>query len=258
MLNAESRQRLKLILPAGLLATKPWLVAQGLNPHFIDNAVKSQTLLILTPGVYVREASQVNWKGVVTSLQRMSLFPVHVGGLSALDQEGLAHYQSRSKHIHIELYAETALPAWLNKIDSNIHFEWHSTRRLWPASLMQEIRYLREDHWRESLPPLLYSTPEKAIIEALAAVPTAMSFEHADQLMQSLPTLSPKKVDALLRASSSIKSKRLFLWLSQQHNHAWFKYLKPEEYDLGVGKREIARGGRLDKTWNITVPRESN
>lgn len=256
MLNAESRETLKHLLPVGLLATKSWLNAQGLNPHFIDNAVKTKTLIALSPGVYVRETSLVSWKGVVVSLQRMAQHPVHVGGLSALNQDGLAHYQSRSKRVHIDLYAETALPAWINKIDDNLYFQWHSTRRLWPNALMQERKYLREDNWLAPLPPLLYSTPEKAMLEALIDVPTTMSFEHADQLMQGLSNLSPRKVDALLRASTSIKGKRLFLWLAQQHNHSWFKYLKPEEYDLGVGKREIARGGRLDKTWNITVPKE--
>lgn len=258
MLNAVSRQTLKQLMPAGLLATKSWLVAQGLNPHFIDNAVKTKTLIALCPGVYTREEMLVNWKGIVTSLQRMAGHPIHVGGLSALDQEGLAHYPSRGQRVAINLYAETALPAWLNKIDSHLHFAWHSTRRLWPASLMQEEQFLREDHWRESLPPLHYSTPEKAILEVLMDIPRTMSFEHADQLMQGLSNFSPKKMDALLRASSSIKSKRLFLSLAQRHNHAWFKYLKPDEYELGTGKREIERGGRLDKTWNITVPKEWN
>lgn len=256
MLNTESRLTLKALLPPGLLATKSWLVKQGLNSHFIDNAVKSRTLLTLTSGVYVRDTPMMSWKGVVASLQRMTDDPVHVGGLSALDQEGLAHYQSLNKHPQINLYSPTPLPAWLNKIDKHLHFEWHSTRRLWPAEVMRDKTYLREDAWREPLPVVRYSTPEKAMLEALAEVPTVISFEHADQLMQGLANLSPRKLDTLLRSSSSIKTKRLFLWLAERHNHAWFKYLKPDEYDLGAGKREIARGGRLDKTWNITVPKE--
>lgn len=121
---------------------------------------------------------------------------------------------------------------------------------------MAEAKYLREDRWRESLPNVLYSGPEKAMLEVLAEVPKNISFEHADQLMQALSNLSPRKLDALLRVSGSVKAKRLFMWLAQRQDHAWLKYLAPEQYEFGSGKRELARSGRLDKVWNITVPRE--
>jgi len=87
-------------------------------------------------------------------------------------------------------------------------------------------------------------------------VPKHISVEHADYLMQGLSTLSPRKLEPLLQASLSVKSKRLFMWLAQRHNHPWFKYLKPEQYNLGSGKRSIVQAGRLDTTWNITVPKE--
>ncbi|TKV69604.1 hypothetical protein FDP08_03675 [Marinobacter panjinensis] len=45
-----------------------------------------------------------------------------------------------------------------------------------------------------------YGSPEKALLEVLTEVPSAVSFEHADALMQGLSNLSPKKVDALLGA----------------------------------------------------------
>ena len=91
MLNIEARRQLQTLLPIGMLATKPWLETQGLNLHFLDNAVRSSTLTPLTAGVYVREGT-VSWQGVVASLQRMTAPPVHVGALSALELEGAAHY----------------------------------------------------------------------------------------------------------------------------------------------------------------------
>jgi hypothetical protein len=87
-------------------------------------------------------------------------------------------------------------------------------------------------------------------------VPNAISFEHADQLMQGLHNLSPRKLDGLLKNCRSIKVKRLFLWLAERNQHAWFKHLTPELYKLGTGKRLIAKGGRLEPTWQITVPKE--
>jgi hypothetical protein len=256
MLNTDARQHLKKLLPSGLVATKTWLQEQGLPRHFIDNAVKSRTLLILSPGVYVRDESPLNWQGIVASLQRMHPAPVTVGGLTALSLEGLTHYQLKGQIVPVSLYSASPLPSWLNKITGNARFEGHSTRRLWPEPVMDDKRYLRESQWRESLPPVRYSTPEKAVIELLADVPNTISFEHADQIMQGLSLLSPRKLELLLQANTSIKCKRLFLWLAQRHNHGWFNYLKPEHYDLGGGKREIARSGRLDTTWNITVPKD--
>lgn len=256
MLNLDARQQLQTLLPLGMVATKPWLQAQGLSLHFLDNAVRSQTLIPLTAGVYSRQEARISWKGVVTSLQRMAVEPVHVGGLSALAIEGLSHYLSNGVMPQVHLYCQESLPRWLGRIDIQARFVWHGTHRLWPDSLMNERKYFREDSWQESLPPLLYACPEMAILEILNEVPTTISFEHADELLQGLHNLSPRKLDALLKSCRSIKAKRLFLWLASRHQHAWLKYLTAEHYELGSGKRVIAERGRLEPTWQITVPRE--
>lgn len=94
------------------------------------------------------------------------------------------------------------------------------------------------------------------MLEVLTEVPSKVSFEHAAALMQGLSNLSPKKIDSLLRDCLHIKVKRLFLWLAERQGHAWFKHLKPSEYDLGSGKRLIAKRGKLNTRWAITVPKE--
>ena len=256
MLNAEARRRLQDLLPLDMVATKAWLKAQGLGVHFLDNAVRSQTLIQLAPGIYVRGEARVTWQGVVASLQRMSEIPVHVGGVSALELEGLGHYLSRGSRATIQLYSEAGLPKWVGRIDAPVQFEWHGTRRVWPQAVVEDPNYLRQEVWREALPPVLYSCPEKAVLELLSAVPNVVSCEHADQLMQGLHNLSPSKLNALLKVCLSIKVKRLFLWLADRNDHPWRKYLTPDEYELGVGKRQIVAGGRLEPAWQITVPRE--
>ncbi|MDY6929994.1 MAG: type IV toxin-antitoxin system AbiEi family antitoxin domain-containing protein [Pseudomonadota bacterium] len=256
MLNTEARGMLQELLPMDMVATKPWLKAQGLGLHFLDNAVRSQTLVQLAPGVYVRGEARLSWRGIVASLQRMSEAPVHVGGLSALELEGLGHYLFRGDQPTIQLYSEFGLPKWLSRIDAPALFEWHGTRRVWPQQLMKEQKYLRQATWRDSRPPFTYSCPEKAILELLSTVPDTVSCEYADQLMQGLHNLSPRKLNALLKVCLSIKAKRLFLWLAERNDHSWRKYLMPDEYELGAGKRQIVVGGRLEPTWQITIPRE--
>ncbi|MGL4861384.1 MAG: type IV toxin-antitoxin system AbiEi family antitoxin domain-containing protein [Enterobacteriaceae bacterium] len=261
MLSSDARQKLRQLLPPGMVATKQWLLSQGLGLHFVDNAVRSNTLLSLSPGVFTVLDTRVNWQGIVASLQRMSLQPVHVGGLTALGMAGLAHYLPQSSPRHIKLYCANPLPRWLSRLPPETAFtwpvfSWHSTRRLWPDEIMSGTAFIREDEWREGLPPVQFSCPEKALLEVISDIPELISFEHADQLMQGGHNLSPRKLDTLLKSCRSVKVKRLFLWLAARHHHAWFNHLKPDSYHLGTGKRVVAHQGRLDNTWQITVPKE--
>ena len=85
-------------------------------------------------------------------------------------------------------------------------------------------------------------------------VPKAMSFEHADNLMQGLSSLSPKRLEALLKACRHVQVKRLFFFFADRYDYPWRKRLNPDDYDLGSGKRHIVAGGVLDSTYLITVP----
>ncbi len=253
---ATSKQALRDLLPYGMLATKKWLVTQGIGAHALDNAVKSETLLPLASGVYTQYTRNIRWEGVVASLQRMQEAPVHVGGLSALALAGLAQYLSLSPKHFVRLYSPSKLPGWLGRLSLSDTFEGHGTRTLWPEMLMLNDKYVKEHQWEEGLPPVLFSCPEKAILEVLAGLPGLVSFEHADELMQGLVNLSPRKLDALLNVCSNIKVKRLFFWLAQRQNYPWFKKLDRSKYDLGSGKRVIAKGGKLDNDYLITVPKD--
>jgi hypothetical protein len=256
MLNNEARQRLRELLPASMVATKQWLLNQGFSLHFLDNAVRSGTLTPLASGVYTLHGQPVSWTSVVASLQRMAESPIQVGGLSALELDHRTHFLPAGTVQNVQLYSGYPLPRWLNRVPVNAQFEWQGTRRLWPDAIMMNARLTREYSWQEGLPPIIYSCPEKAIMEVLAKVPAAVSFEHAGALTEGLSNLSPRKADVLLRACRSIKVKRLFLWLAERENHAWFRHLKSDDYDLGSGKRVIASNGRLNTRWMITVPKE--
>ena len=72
--------------------------------------------------------------------------------------------------------------------------------------------------------------------------------------MEGLADLSPRRFDALLRRTRSVKVKRLFFWLAERQGHAWAKRLEPGDFDLGRGKRVLAKGGRLVSRYGIIVP----
>lgn len=56
MLNKKAREQLRRLLPISMVATKQWLLDQGLNLHFVDNAVRSRTLILLQR-VFIRFTS---------------------------------------------------------------------------------------------------------------------------------------------------------------------------------------------------------
>ena len=258
------KQSLKALLPYGMLATKKWLAEQGLSAHAIDNAVKTETLLLLATGVYSQYSRSVSWEGVVASLQRMEKVecannvnkvpPVVVGGLSALYLSGLSQYLSLGNKPHIHLYVAGKLPTWLARLSLPVEFEGHSANKLWPESLLMDKAFIKEHEWEVELPPVYFSCPEKAILELLMDLPDGVTFEHADELMQGLVNLSPRKLDTLLKVCKSVKAKRLFFWLAKRQAYPWFSKLNVKNYDLGSGKRVVAKGGKLDTDYLITVP----
>lgn len=262
MNQTASKKTLKALLPYGMLATKRWLLEQGLGVHTLDNAVKSKTLLPLASGVYTQYSPNIRWEGVVASLQRMHRLPnsktpaIQVGGLSALELSGLSQYLSLSAKRVVHLYAQNKLPSWLGRLSLSTKFKSHGTKGLWLEALIPNSKFVKTHQWEEGLSPVTFSCPEKAIMEVLVGVPESVSYEHAEQLMQGLINLSPNKLDILLMACRSIKVKRLFFWLAQRQNYPWFKRLDRSKYDLGSGKRVIAKEGKLDTEYLITVPKD--
>ena len=71
-----------------------------------------------------------------------------------------------------------------------------------------------------------------------------------------LRTLSPRRLQKLLEDCRSIKVKRLFLWFAERHHFRWKPQINEDRIDLGKGKRMLARGGRLDAKYLITVPED--
>ena len=260
-LNAALRAELPELVPNGLLVTRSWLMEQGLARHAVDNLVKSGQLLPLRPGVYIRPGSRLVWQGVVGSLQRMGGTFV-VGGTSALELHGRTHYLPLARRRTIHLHGSGPLPSWANRLGLEETFRRHGTAWLSEPEKSTErceqrplSSFTVEVPWGDGFQTVKTSTVERALFEILKDVPARISFEHAEQLMEGLADLSPRRLDALLRRTRSIKVKRLFFWLAERQGHAWLKRLDAGDFDLGRGKRVLARDGRLVSRYGITVPK---
>jgi hypothetical protein len=255
-----------------LLATTSWLKSKGVGRHTLDNWVKSGKLNSLVKGVLNRpDAKKITWQAVICSLQRMEC-SLMLGGITALEFQGFGHYLSFSQNKTIYLYGNDKLPAWVNKVLPETHFIKHNGQELFNTKDIKSDLYSEADFQSSFINAIAWgidewmlgvSTAELAFFELLLDVPEHLSFEHADELMQGLTSLSPRRLNKLLEFCTNIKVKRLFLWFAEKHKHPWFNKLELERFSmergaLGSGKRVLAKNGKLDNKYLITVPREFN
>ncbi|MER8835954.1 type IV toxin-antitoxin system AbiEi family antitoxin [Mesorhizobium sp. M0904] len=269
--NTDRRQLLRNLVPEGLPVTKRWLSEQNpdFDRHALDNLVKSRQLTLVASGVYIRPSTHLTWQGIVTALQTIFRTDLSVGGLTALELQGFAHYLPLSRQRAVHLYGKDVLPAWLGSALPSVQFVRHNRLSSLGGSGLVNREYDTNERTLvdSSIPgqrtgawPFTMSSPERAYLEVLMDVPGAISFEHADQLLQGMTTLSPRRMEQLLRKCTSVKLRRLFYWMAERHSYAWLKKLpKPEALDelgLGSGNRMLVRGGRLDPKYRITVPEE--
>lgn len=202
--------------------------------------------------------------------------PVAVGGRTALELHGFAHYLSSEGPREVRLYGDEPAPGWLGKLPIVTPFVFHNARKLFRAepiasgleglksamaadgpSHRAQIhgsltwRYFGDGGW-----PIVLSTPERAVLELMDELPGGETFHQVDMLMEGLVGLSPKRASRLLGECRSVKVKRLFLWFAERHGHPWFERLDRDGIDLGKGKRMLVRGGKLDAKYQITVPED--
>ena len=260
-----------LSLPEGFLADSAWLQAQGLTRSSIRDYVDRGWLERIAPRVY-RRPSQLNkaslrWDVVVLSLQQIMHKPLHVGGRTAVELSGYAHYVEASDTSRVYLYG-AGLPSWLAKLPIPAQFETRSLGLFANSnSGVEAKRYdLRSGEASGSLKDvestspwewsLTMSVPERAILEMMDELPHRESFHQVDVVMEGLANLRPQLLGKLLRECRSVKVKRLFLWYADRHGHAWFKHLDLSAVDLGKGKRQLVPQGHFDSRYQITLPME--
>lgn len=250
-MTSKKQKNLEQCLPEGQLVNRAWLKALGFNRPRVDYALRAGKLVALSHGVYRRPGPPLKWEHVVFSLNEMGC-PVHVGGRSALELQGSAHYLPLGDTQRIDLYSAANIPAWTFGFSDSFKIIPH-TRRLFKELPEAGLSTRPFGAWDWQIP---CSTPELALLELLADVREAADFSMADKFFEGAVNLRPGLLQELLTNCKQVKAKRLFLWFSDRHDHAWCKKLETVGIDLGRGKRMLIKGGALDATYKITVPKQ--
>ena len=245
------KSSLEQTLPEGQLVNRDWLLQRGFNRPRVDYYLRAGKLERVAQGVYRRPGPPLKWEHVVYSLTELG-YPLHVGGRSALELQGLAHYLPTGGMRYIDLYGSSNVPRWLVNYPADFRFVVH-TRCLFDQLPRETVKTKPFGSWDW---PVAYAVPELAMFELLSEVREAVDFTVADKIFEAATNFRPELLHELLRACSQVKAKRLFLWFSDRHGHEWRKALKIDGINLGKGKRMLVKGGAFDSAYQITVPRE--
>lgn len=259
----EKLNRLLETLGDATLVSSRWLRAHGYPSNLVARYMASGWLQSPARGVYLRKGGKPTWEGLLRTLQRLEQLPLHVGGRFALARQGHEHYLRLGESATLTLYGPAKLPAWASNLSFRERvqacgkgpFDWP------PLSLgadtldatlnAQGLERAADD---TSAAGVVFSTPERAILELCDETPDSALVNEVNALMQGLATLRPQLVSALLQHCDSIKAKRLFLALADRHRHAWLAHVSLQNVDLGSGKRVLVPGGKLNAQYQITLP----
>ncbi len=226
-----------------------WLVEQGYSLDLQKRYRKSHWFESIGTGALIRSGDQVDYLGGVYALQTQFSSFIHPAGKTALSLQGKAQYlEFSTKKTQLFGGKGENLPQWFRKYDWGVEIDYYKTSFLPPGLGLIKLE-------RKTF-SLMVSSPARAIMECLYLAPKYQPLMEAYELMEGLNNLRPALVQKLLEQCSSIKVKRLFLYLADKAGHEWVNHLDRDRVDLGSGKRSIVEGGIYNSKYQITVPKE--
>jgi len=236
--------------PKGLVLTASYLGSQGFDLQLLARYKKSKWLKSIGDGAYARYGDKVDWQGAMSAIQNQLKLPVYCGARTALELQGFSHYATSTRRdVFLFGSSRQKLPRWFEKNDWDVNITYKMTS-LFPDNMQGSYVNFPAGEFT-----IRISSPERAVMEMLYHVPAKQGFDEAARIMESLLTLRPVLVRKLLETCTSIKVKRLFLYMAQTANLPFLEKLDLTKINLGKGDRTVVKGGRLDSKYRITVPR---
>jgi len=242
---------LQTVLPGRLVDT-PTLKRHGITRMLAHKYIDSGWLEPVVRGLYRRQQADngsADWQVVVHSLQQVMDYSSVIGGRTALELQGFAHYLPMGGDQDVHLYGD-GHPTWLKRLDAAGRYRLHSAK-LFDMKADEETTDVGSP-----VGPLKCATPERAILELLDELPKYESVHIVDTAFEGLAFARPRRLEKLLASCTSIKVKRLFFVLADKHGHAWRRHLSPERFDLGSGPRALFENGQFHPRYAICVPPE--
>ena len=251
-MSLENQSKLNKLLrdwPAGTVYLSSWLADNGISNQLLNQYKKSNWVESVGKGAVIRAGDKVDYLGGLYALQTQGGLSIHVGGRTAIALLGRAHYVdfAAGRAVLIGSANET-LPLWYKKKDWDVRIDYYATTFLPPDMSMMTF-------WRHNYSVKVSSLP-RAIMECLYLAPKHQELIECYELMEGVNDLRPQTVQELLENCSSVKVKRLFLYLAEKFEHPWLEFFDYSKVDLGSGTRSLVKNGVYIDKYKITVPKE--
>lgn len=231
----------------GIMLTS-WLEKSGFSRSEVYDYMKSGWLQRITTGVYQFTGDTPSLYGILASYQKQVGLKYHIGAASALEMKGFSLYIAMGKPTAVVFSpARPPLPKWLNEAELDMSLVEVSTK------VIGDIGIEQMDYRGQAL---TVSSPERAIIECILLSPSRYDLTDVYYLMEMLTSLRASLVQQLLEGSSSVKVKRMFLYMAEKARHRWFARLDLSRISLGSGTRSFAKGGVKVNAYDIVIPKE--
>lgn len=251
-MGSLERYKLKKLVdtvPKGTVALSSWLNHNGFSPQLLRRYRTSGWLSSIGTGAMIRAGDRVSYEGAVYALQNQASMQVTPGGRTAIALLGKAHFLQMAQS-SVTLFGPTdaRLPKWFREADWGVRVDYHRTSFLPPDLGLVDID--------AGGVPLKVSSAPRAVMECLYLASGGDDLVEARELMDGLNNLRPAAVQSLLEACTSIKVKRLFLYLADLAGHDWVRHVDRLAIDLGSGTRSLVSDGTYVPEYNIMVPKE--
>ncbi|MCD6173739.1 MAG: type IV toxin-antitoxin system AbiEi family antitoxin [Sulfurimonas sp.] len=250
-MSLEKETKLKLLyqlLPEGVVVPSSWLISNGYSSQLIYKYIQNGWLKKISRGIYVRPASIITWQGIAIGIQSLCEIPFYIGGITALNIQGYAHYLPIGEEKYITMHGKDKTPLWIKQLN-NYSFKVHKKPFFGELGLKKYQSSIRDLE-------LIISSPERAILELLYLISDkGVSFQFAAEIFEGMSTLSPRLLNELLQNCDSMKVKKIFLFFAHYYNFAWFKYIN-KNITLGSGKLQVVKDGVYNKEYRLTIPKE--
>jgi hypothetical protein len=235
--------------PAGTVMLTSWLEDRGISRLLLAKYKKSYWIEAFGKGAFRRTGDIIAWSGGVYTIQTQSNTPnIHVGGLTAIALQGSGHYIRFKKTIQLFGYKKTNMPRWFK------NHKWNEPIEYYRAAFLPAEIGLTE--YKDKTFSITISSLERAMLEALYLAPDKIDLIECYHILEGLIGLRPNLLQELLDNCSSVKVKRLFLYMANKACHEWFKFIDVTTIDLGKGKRSLVKHGVYDANYAITIPKE--
>lgn len=238
------------LLPPNTLLFSAWMAKHGVSRAEQSSYVRTGWLEKLAQGVYFRKGNKPTLYNAISSYNNQLKKGCFVGGSTALDLRGFSHFVVMGKPTaYIFTHTSQRLPSWLLEYSWDMEVQYFTTKIFGDDLIGIEKMEVNGVE-------ILISSPERGFMECLLLAPTYYSIMDIYYVMEMLTTLRPKLVQQLLERCTSVKVKRLFLYMAEKSKHQWFHRINLSTIELGEGKRSIVKSGVYDSKYKITVPKE--